>query len=242
MHFHRRRGGRPQKVSPTRLPPLGGQAAPAAAAENAASQEMLVSAFAAQEKGAAEAAAIDGGGQLRRRDRKPAQDEEDVPADELEERRASKESSRRRRKYEDEYTTSSGKVWIAKEVKGSAELEAKNEKAPAPKAPQATPTHQGSSAVAEQGSPATPLPCYSHRNDRHKQLRQIMLDFIDEQGGVVDGPRLAAELAPRYNQWIRPNSGRNDGSFRKWVSSADGVWVEKSGQNKWRVHTWGDTD
>lgn len=73
--------------------------------------------------------------------------------------------------------------------------------------------------------------------DREGQLQEQLRQFVVHHGGSVDGPRLAAEIASQYNQWVRPNSGRNDGSFRKWVGATPGVWVEKCGQNKWRVHS-----
>merc|ERR1712046_208182 len=68
--------------------------------------------------------------------------------------------------------------------------------------------------------------------NREKQLQAAMKLFIKEQGGSVEGPRIATEIAPRYNQWVRSNSGRNDGSFRKWVDSTPGLHVDHCGQNK----------
>jgi len=74
------------------------------------------------------------------------------------------------------------------------------------------------------------------RMNREQQLQQTMISFVASQGGIVDGPRLATEVAARYNQWVRANSGRNDGSFRKWVANSPGLSVEHCGHNKWRVH------
>jgi len=74
------------------------------------------------------------------------------------------------------------------------------------------------------------------RAQREIELQQVVKDFVAEYGGAVDGIWVASKIAARFNQWIRTNSKRNDGSLRRWVGTIPGISVEHCGKNKWRVH------
>jgi len=74
------------------------------------------------------------------------------------------------------------------------------------------------------------------RVEKEKELMQVVKDYVDAEGGSIDGVWVATKIAARFNQWIRTNSKRNDGSLRKWVGNIPGVSVEHCGKNRWRVN------
>uniref|UniRef100_A0A7S0FHD5 Pseudouridine synthase RsuA/RluA-like domain-containing protein n=1 Tax=Pyrodinium bahamense TaxID=73915 RepID=A0A7S0FHD5_9DINO len=71
---------------------------------------------------------------------------------------------------------------------------------------------------------------------KERELQQVVRDFVSKHGGSVDGIWVASEIASRFNQWVRTNSKRNDGSLRKWIGTIPGISVEHCGKNRWRVH------
>mmetsp|Transcript_45567 Transcript_45567/g.73980 ORF Transcript_45567/g.73980 Transcript_45567/m.73980 type:complete len:939 (+) Transcript_45567:81-2897(+) len=71
-----------------------------------------------------------------------------------------------------------------------------------------------------------------------KELQSSVRDIILSEGGTVDGIWLATKVSGPFNQWIRENEKRNDGSLKKWLCSLPGISVEHDGvmKSKWRVH------
>mmetsp|Transcript_52230 Transcript_52230/g.113772 ORF Transcript_52230/g.113772 Transcript_52230/m.113772 type:complete len:856 (-) Transcript_52230:1248-3815(-) len=74
------------------------------------------------------------------------------------------------------------------------------------------------------------------RYQKEKDLQVIVRRYLREAGGSCEGPTLASEIAPQFNQWIRTNAKRNDGSLRRWIDAIPGITVESCGHNRWRVH------
>lgn len=67
-------------------------------------------------------------------------------------------------------------------------------------------------------------------------LMQLLRDYVAEEGGSVEGGLAANKVAAGFNQHIRNNSRRNDGSLRKWIGTIPGLTVEHCGHNRWKVH------
>ncbi|CAE7277338.1 rluC [Symbiodinium necroappetens] len=66
------------------------------------------------------------------------------------------------------------------------------------------------------------------------QMRKELYAHLKEHGmRHVPGPSVAGLFAYRYNQFLRKDGRRNDGSVRAWISSQPGVEVEAMGGNQW---------
>jgi len=63
----------------------------------------------------------------------------------------------------------------------------------------------------------------------------VVRSFVVDSGGVCDGGAVASKIASRFNQWIRTNNKRNDGSLRRWITEVPGIEVEHCGHNRWKV-------
>jgi len=69
------------------------------------------------------------------------------------------------------------------------------------------------------------------------QMRKELYSHLKEHGAKgVPGPSVAGLFAHRYNQFLRQDGRRNDGSVRAWISNQPGVKVEATGGNQWCVH------
>merc|ERR1719191_124955 len=66
----------------------------------------------------------------------------------------------------------------------------------------------------------------TRRETKEQQLQEEVRTFVRNKGGDVDGRLVASEVAQRFNEWIRTDSGRNDGKLRKWISAIPGISVE----------------
>jgi hypothetical protein len=68
-------------------------------------------------------------------------------------------------------------------------------------------------------------------------LADCLVAEVEKNGGIMDGHLLGSNFGGRYNKELRQGQGRNDGSFRKYVSSLPTLRVvpHESIHNAWNV-------
>eukprot|EP00933_Yihiella_yeosuensis_P013954 TRINITY_DN12703_c0_g1_i1.p1 TRINITY_DN12703_c0_g1~~TRINITY_DN12703_c0_g1_i1.p1 ORF type:complete len:700 (-),score=141.18 TRINITY_DN12703_c0_g1_i1:146-2155(-) len=76
------------------------------------------------------------------------------------------------------------------------------------------------------------------RRKKAEELTRSIREVIVGQGGSVEGVWLANKVSNPFNEYVRENSRRNDGSLKKWIMSLPGIKVEEGTirKNHWRVH------
>jgi len=58
------------------------------------------------------------------------------------------------------------------------------------------------------------------------ELVAAIKEWITAMGGKVSGAMVGQRFGQAYNTWIRADGGRNDGSFKKWLSCVPGTAVQ----------------